>query len=166
MNKFKYVLSLIITMLLQTTLLSVTPIAGAKINLVLVFTISLCILHGDRVGAYTGLALGLIQDIMFGQVLGVRALLYFLIGTFVGRSLYNNDHHIPTGIFISFVMTLVYWLGTLLFMIFMGTGSLVIPYLKGPVFLEAALNALLYVPVMAIVRKVLKPESVQKYSGF
>lgn len=166
MNKLKFFLTLFVTMLVQSTIFSVTPIAGAKINLVLVMVAVLSMLYGDKLGSYTGLALGLLQDIMFSQVLGIRALSYFLIGTFIGRALYNNDNHYPTGFVITFIMTIVHWLIYGLFLIFMGKAGILIPYFKGPVFVEAVVNAALFIPIMALVRKILKPDAIQKYSGF
>lgn len=163
MSKWKMGLCLLLTGLLQTMIFSNFSIFGARVNLLLVFTVAVAMIYGEKTGAYLGLGLGLLQDVVFSTVLGIHALIYFLVGTFVGRFLHHSSGHLPTAIFIVAVSTLfsngLEWAISLLLR--MGRWNL--SYFKGPIFIELIVNAALFFVMRGAIKKFLKPDSVHKY---
>lgn len=53
-------------------------------NLGLISVIVISIFEGKYYGAFFGLFMGLFQDVLFADVIGVNALIYFLIGYAIG----------------------------------------------------------------------------------
>lgn len=163
MNKGRYALSLALVLLLQAVAFSWLRIFSARMNLALVFCIALAFRYGEKWGGYTGLFLGLMEDIMFAQVLGIRALLYFLAGFFVGRFVFRSKQHLPIGIFVSFLITFFFSIGHAFICYLLAMPGIPISYFKGPLFLEALFNGLLFIPIHFFVHRYLQPNSMNKY---
>lgn len=166
MNKVRFFLCALGTLIIQTTVVSKISILNATPNLTLVFIIALSILYGEKLGAYTGLVMGLIEDVIFAQVLGVRALIYYVIGYIIGRSVQNNASYLPTGILITLLSTISGTLMHWFIQFLLGSSLTNLWYVKGPLFVEAAMNAGLYVLVLQILKKILKPDTVRKFTGY
>ncbi len=75
---------IIISFLLQSTLLSIHSINGMAPNLMLILTMSFGIMRGRREGMLTGLFCGLLYDVFFGKLIGPYMLLFLIIGYFNG----------------------------------------------------------------------------------
>lgn len=75
----------IINFILQTTLFQYIAIVGVKPNTALLIIISYAILRGDIEGALVGFFAGFIQDIFFGQILGMFALFWAFTGYVCGK---------------------------------------------------------------------------------
>ena len=75
---------IIISFLLQSTLLSIHSINGMAPNLMLILTMSFGIMRGRREGMLTGLFCGLLYDVFFGTLIGPYMLLFLIIGYFNG----------------------------------------------------------------------------------
>jgi rod shape-determining protein MreD len=80
----KAVLLLVIAVLLQVLLVSRVSVLGVTADLFLVLTVIVAVNRGSMVGAIFGFVAGVIADIAYFQPLGVRALIYVLVGYFVG----------------------------------------------------------------------------------
>lgn len=166
MSKWKFALGLLFIQIAQATVFSRITIFDAKVNLVLAFVVAMSIIYGDKWGSYTGLGLGLLEDIMYTNILGVRALIYFVNGHLVGRAMHNNSSYLPGGIFITMVSTILGHLAHWLILFFLGQPVTMSWYIKGPLFVEALLNAVLFTVVIYLIKKFLKPDSVRKYTGY
>lgn len=77
-------LIILINIIFQSSILPYFTMLKYFPNTGLVLIILVALRKGKYYGAFFGLALGLIQDILFGQVIGVNALIYFLLGYIVG----------------------------------------------------------------------------------
>ena len=71
---------IIISFLLQSTILSIYSINGMAPNLMLVLTMSFGIMRGRREGMITGLFCGFLYDVFYGSLLGPYMLLFLVIG--------------------------------------------------------------------------------------
>lgn len=71
---------IIISFLLQSTILSIYSINGMAPNLMLVLTMSFGIMRGRREGMLTGLFCGFLYDVFYGSLLGPYMLLFLVIG--------------------------------------------------------------------------------------
>ena len=93
MTIFLWILLIIISLILQTTLL--VPLGflyGARINLVLLLTIFAGLYGGGIKGAATGFLGGIIGDSLSGSLLGMGALSKTIVGSFSG-SLKTKFYH-------------------------------------------------------------------------
>lgn len=163
MNKWRYTISLIAVIILQTAVVSNWTFFGISPALSLVYLVALSFLYGPLWGGYTGLAIGLIEDMMFSQVLGIRALLFFIAATAVGKALYHNEHNLATGTLATALVSLFVLAGQwgILFLLRM---PLLAMYLIGkPVLFYALFNALLFTPVMILLKRLMRPESIRPF---
>ncbi|MDR7870276.1 MAG: rod shape-determining protein MreD [Tissierellaceae bacterium] len=77
-------LIILINIIFQSTILPYLSLFGHIPNTGLIFVILVALRKGKYYGSFFGLALGLIQDILFGQAVGVNALIFFVIGYLIG----------------------------------------------------------------------------------
>ena len=80
----KVVLLLAFAVVLQTVLISQVSILGVTADLFLILTVIVAVSRGSLQGAVFGFIVGLMADTAYFSLLGVRALIYVLVGYFVG----------------------------------------------------------------------------------
>lgn len=165
MNKWKFTLLCILTVFLQNSVMPRLAFFGAAPNLILVFLIVLSVQYGEKWGGYTGLALGLIEDLLFSTVLGVRALCLYVIGYLVGRIFRASVHPFWTGLIALFIATPFYDSVLWLFQYSMGIRFLPVWYVKSTLLIELGMHIVLYVLVFWLLRSLLKPQKIRKYTG-
>ena len=112
---------ILINYVLQTTVWAQFSILGVVPDTALVLIISYGILRGDIEGALFGLSAGFLQDIFSGIVIGLYALLGFLVGYFSGsplRSFFKNNYFLPLllVVCVSFLHQFLIYVATMLFM--------------------------------------------------
>ena len=91
-------LVIFINFILQSTLFDYIRIGAIRPNTALVIIVCYAILRGDVEGSIIGFFTGLLQDIFFGSVIGLYALLGALIGYFCGKpfkNFYNENFMLP-----------------------------------------------------------------------
>lgn len=113
-------LTVIINLILQTTVIQALSINQVTFNLFIITICSFALLRGQRDGMLIGFALGFLQDLFFGQVLGLYALLYMVVGLCVGyfaRIFYKESVIIPVSAIIvsDFLLNFMIFFLTLLF---------------------------------------------------
>jgi len=98
---FKFILILleiIISYLLQTSVFSNLTLADVVPDIFLILTASMGYISGKNTAIMTGFISGLILDFTFGNLIGVYALMYTVIGYFCGftnRIYDNEDYTLP-----------------------------------------------------------------------
>lgn len=98
MKKVVEILSIIICFLLQSTLLQHISFAGIVPNLMIIITSAFGFMEGRNDGMFTGFICGLLTDIFYGNVMGLNALIFMLIGYANGsanRLFYPDDIRFP-----------------------------------------------------------------------
>lgn len=93
---------IIVNLVLQGSLLPFFEFLVFLPNPALVSVLVIAILKDKYYGAFFGLAMGLFQDLLYGDIVGLHALIYFLIGYSIGsiKELINGEN-----IFIPFVFS-------------------------------------------------------------
>lgn len=88
-----YFIEIIICFVLQSAMFHYIRLAGVMPDLLLILVVSTAYMRGRLPGLLVGFFSGLLVDLMFGSIVGLYALLYLLIGYFVGftNKIYSND---------------------------------------------------------------------------
>jgi rod shape-determining protein mreD len=159
MNRLKVVLMFFASIMIQTAILPNFGMFSSKANMSLALVVAIAMNFGSYVSGYSGIVLGIIEDSLFSKVIGIRALIYYMIGFIVG---YNEDSinkgDIRSGSIITVVATLFYWvMNTIIYMFLENSSSVgLIKYLKGPIIIEMILNVILYLICNYVIKKVFK----------
>lgn len=91
-------IEVLICFLLQTTVFKWFDLAGIVPNLLLIVTVTYAYLRGKKFGMAVGITCGLLVDSMYGQIIGLYAVLYLLIGYangFFGKIFNREDKIVP-----------------------------------------------------------------------
>lgn len=155
MNRFKTFLLLAISFILQTTIFSKIDIYGANVNLFIPAVVALSQVLANKTSAYGSLIVGLLEDFLFTSFVGVRALSYFLISSFVSSSRFKISKDKAAGFMMTFLATVFNFLLVSLIYYIFGTKISLMNYLPAPLLIEAILNSLLYLIFQSIVKKVM-----------
>ena len=84
-SKIALFFMILISFLLQCTLLHVISIGSITPNLILILCISMGLMRGRKSGLWTGFFCGFLVDMFYGSVFGFYALIYMYIGYLNGR---------------------------------------------------------------------------------
>ena len=97
-RKITIVLLILISYLVQSTMIRILPMGGVAPNFLIILTSSFGFMRGKKEGMYIGFFSGLIIDILFGNLIGFYALIYMVIGYlngFFASIFYPEDVKLP-----------------------------------------------------------------------
>lgn len=155
MNKFKTFLVFLVTFILQTTIFSKIDIFGANINIIIPATVALSQTLGKKIGPYGAMITGLFEDFLFTNLVGPRALSYFLIGSFVSSDRFSFAKDKSTGLIMTFLASIFnLLLLSLIYYIFIRQNNFM-NYFPGPMLVESVLNTLIYFIYYRLVKKIM-----------
>lgn len=91
----------VINVIFESTLFQYTRINGIKPDFSIMILVAYAILRGSSFGAFIGLGIGLLIDIMYARVIGINAFSYMVTGYIIGQAHENvfKDSVIPPFIF-------------------------------------------------------------------
>ena len=92
------ILVIMISFVLQTTVIQSIQIADVAPNLILIIVVFIAYTNDVYVGMTTGMVCGLLIDCQYGAVIGLCMLAYVIIGYICGglnRVYYRGDYLIP-----------------------------------------------------------------------
>lgn len=148
MSRLKLFIFLLVNTILQTTVFSRIQFFGVHTNLSLVIIVYLALFYGHNTGGFYGLAVGLIEDLLFLNVIGVRALIYFIVGYYLGiNNRRMGQSTLKYGVVSAFFVTLLFaaYYGIALWLL--GQQGGLISMVKVSVLIEGLLNAAFFVLV-------------------
>ncbi len=154
---FLWILLIIASLVLQTTLLSPERLGGTRIDLVLLLTIFAGLYGGVIKGGMTGFLGGLLGDSLSGGVLGIGTLSKTLVGSFsgfVGSKLYQKN--ILVQLTVSFLSILIHELIYLWLMFFYRVSLPLLSVVVRVTVLTVVVNTLLAPPFFWGIRRILK----------
>lgn len=90
-----YFLEIIICFVIQSSMFHYIALAGIMPNLLLILVVSIAYMRGSKDGLLVGFAGGLIVDFIFGDLIGLYAIFYILIGYYIGlvHKYYSEDDY-------------------------------------------------------------------------
>jgi rod shape-determining protein MreD len=145
-----------VAVVIQEAAVSQVTIFGVSADVMPLVVMSVGLICGSMTGALVGFGAGLLVDLVFVQTLGVTSLLYILIGYWSGRV---RELHDPAHALVPLAggaaATAVAQLGMALMQVLLGVDAPVSLLLLQQIFITVLINALIALPVYAIVRRVL-----------
>lgn len=130
-RKIVIALMIIVCFLLQSTLFQSLSLASISPNLLIILTSAYGFMKGKKEGMAVGFFCGLLEDIFFGRLLGMHALIYMYIGYangYFNQIFYGEDLKLPMALISA--SELAYGLGTYLIMFLMRSRFDFFYYLK------------------------------------
>ncbi len=154
---FLWIVLIITSLILQTTLLIPSRFYGARIDLILLLTIFSGLYGGEIKGGLTGFVGGILEDSLSGSLLGTAAFAKTVVGSFsgfLGTKLYRKN--ILAQLIVSFLSILIHELIYLCLIFFykMSSPPLLMAF-KATVF-TIAINTFLALPFFWVLRRILK----------
>ncbi len=159
----KYISSFLLTILLfvlQTTLFEHISFAGVVPNLLIIITSVYGYLYGRNEGMFTGVIAGLLMDILYGNVIGVRVIIFCVIGYINGatRNLYfKRDITVPVLILAvsDFAYNILYYV---CYYLMRGRIDL-LGYFRQIIILEVFYTILIGIPVFYLMNRFFKTKT-------
>ena len=130
-RKIVIALMIIVCFLLQSTLFQSLSLASISPNLLIILTSAYGFMKGKKEGMAVGFFCGLLEDIFFGRLLGMHALIYMYLGYangYFNQIFYGEDIKLPMALISA--SELAYGLGTYLIMFLMRSRFDFFYYLK------------------------------------
>lgn len=155
MNKFKTFIILLVSFILQTTIFSKIDIFGANVNLLLPAIVAISQVLASKTATYGALFVGLLEDFLFTNFIGVRALSYFLLGSFVASDSFRFGKSKVTGFILTIVASIFNFLLLSLIYYILTRQSGFFNYIPLPLVVESLLNGLIYLIYILIVKKIM-----------
>lgn len=86
-------LLLLLTFLMQTTVFQWIALAGEVPNIILILVVSISYMRGRNEGMVLGFFAGLLIDLIYGDIVGINAILFVCVGFLVGMcsEIYYRD---------------------------------------------------------------------------
>ena len=119
-RKIVIILMICIGFLLQSTVFKTLTIASISPNLMVILTSSFGFMGGKKEGLWVGFVCGLLEDIFYGRLLGMHAMIYMYIGYangYFNHIFYGEDIKLPISLIT--VSELVYGFGMYVIMFVM-----------------------------------------------
>lgn len=147
----------VVIVFFQIGVVSEVPVFGVNADLsplVVAFAGLLC---GSTLGAATGFAVGLLVDLALVQTLGVTSLIFTMIGYWSGRLRELRDPHAAlTPLLVGAIASAASLVGYSLMEFMLGVDAPVSLELLRQIVLGVVVNAIVALPMWAIVRRVLE----------
>lgn len=155
MKIFLIVLTVIINLIFQSTLLPYFEIFGVVPNTALIIVVVLALAKGKYYGGVFGLIIGLLQDIMFSVTLGVNGFIFFFAGYFIGfvEDTFARDN-VANPIILTALTTIYYNIVYSLFMYFLSINVSFNLAVKSVFSLEIIYNCLVSIVIYKLFQKI------------
>lgn len=154
---FMFILLLVVLLnfILQSTIFPYIGIFGVVPNTALLIVMSISIFKGRFKGGFTGLLIGIIQDVLFSPVIGINAFIYFFAGYVMGlaeNKLIKDNIFIP--LLFSILGTIYYNFIYYVFMFFLSQNIPFLSFAKDVLLIEIIYNSILSIPIYKIFSKI------------
>lgn len=165
MNYVTAFLILLANFFLHSTILHKISILGVVPNTSLIIVVSFALLGGKKAGGIMGLITGLLQDVIFCDIIGINSLIYFLIGYFIGSINQNifKENYMTSFVFTAlstFCFHIMYYILTY----FLGFSINFLVQLKRVILIEIVYNSILAIFIFKQISKLyMTPTSMFNY---
>ncbi len=141
-----------LNMVLQSSLFQYIEVLNVKPNTAIIIVVSFAVLRGDIEGAIVGFCCGILQDIFFGRIIGLHALLCMLTGFLCGKpfkDFYRDTYIMPLILVVASVFAYEF---LFYFTSFLFRGRLDLSYYMRTIIIpKAVYTTLLCIPVFRLI---------------
>lgn len=156
-------LIILFNLIFQSTLFQWIEIYGVVPNTALILVISFSIYSGKNRGAIIGFFTGILQDIIFGRMIGLNALIFMIVGYLVGfmdQKIFKDSLLIPFTLTI--LTTILYETTNLLLIFLLGYRIELLSIIKKVLVIEVIYNSVVSLVVYYYVSKLFKSGLMKK----
>ena len=149
---------ILVNFILQSTLFQFLRINNVIPNTSLILVICFAINSDKKRAALIGFIIGILQDIIFGKIIGLDALIYLLLGyliSLINKNIFKENFIIPF-VFTAFG-TVVYYIICTFFVYFSGFNMDFLGIFKNMLVTEVFYNAIVSIVIYKYVYKIYKP---------
>ena len=159
------IISIIIlfNLILQSTLFQWFKIYDVVPNTSLIIVISFAIYSGRNRGAIIGFFVGILQDIIFGRIIGLGALIFMIIGYLVGlmdQKIFKDNLFVP--LVLTALATILYEMVNFLLIFLLGYKIELLNIIKKMLIIEVIYNSIISIIVYYYVSKLFKSDLMKK----
>jgi rod shape-determining protein MreD len=156
MQKLIILLTVFISILLESALFRFFAVRGVVPNLTLILILCYALYYEEDKTAFIGLLAGLTKDITVGRIVGISAISFMLIGYLTAH--YNQKifaEHVTTPVILTVAATLFHETIYLFFIFFLGYQVHLMYTIPQVWAVQAVYNAVMTVPVYFAMRRLL-----------
>lgn len=149
---------ILVNFILQSTLFQFLRINNVIPNTSLILVICFAINSDKKRAALIGFIIGILQDIIFGKIIGLDALIYLLLGyliSLINKNIFKENFIFPF-VFTAFGTVVYYIIGTF-FVYFSGFNMDFFGIFKNMLITEVLYNAIVSIVIYNYVYKIYKP---------
>ncbi|KAB3535914.1 rod shape-determining protein MreD [Alkaliphilus pronyensis] len=154
---------IVLNLILQSTLFQYIKVLDVLPNTALIIVISLAIYSGKNKGALIGFFVGILQDIIFGRLIGLNAMVFMITGYIVGsinKNLFKDNLLVP---FTLTALATIFYEGIYMLLIFLlGYQIDILDIIKKMLLIGALYNAFISVIIYIYVSKLFRSRVMKK----
>lgn len=162
MKNIIFYLLLLVSFILQSTVLQFTAVFGVVINITLVMLVVMSLQTNEVYGGTLGLMIGMLNDLLYYQSFGINSLIFLIIGFSLGslsENVYKFD--LLTNLYFTVAATVVFHLLFYVINYFLKIDSTSIIYMFRPIVIELVLNVIILVPILNLERYIFKELNIK-----
>ncbi|MBS4537176.1 rod shape-determining protein MreD [Clostridium sp. D2Q-11] len=154
MRIFSIIALFLLSFILQSTVFQYIAIFDVIPNTNLILIILVALFKNKKVGGTAGLIIGLLQDILFGNAIGVHGLIYFSIGYFIGviNPTVSKDNAISSFI-LTFLFTIISNIMFFFIYYFSSVNITFVEMIREIAIIEAIYNGVLSILLYKVMKK-------------
>ncbi len=151
----------IINFLFQTTILQYFAIGGVIPNITLIILVTIALLKGKKIGGILGISMGLLQDIILSNVIGINSLIYFFIGYLVGtvdNKVFKDNMWVV--LFFTGISTIFFHIFFYIIMYFLSIEIRLFAMFRKVILIEVVYNMIVSIPIFKGINKLFRVRSL------
>lgn len=151
MKKLYIILIVFINLILQVTLYNFIKVFDVVPNVALILIVLFSLTTDVFMGGFIGLFTGLLYDVLIMDVIGINALIYFIIGVTLGNfSEEINRENKMLYVFVTAISTVFYHLVTAFIMFFLKMNIANITLIIDKIIIQIIINSLLCILIQRL----------------
>ncbi len=151
MKKLYIILIVFINLILQVTLYNFIKVFDVVPNVALILIVLFSLTTDVFMGGFIGLFTGLLYDVLIMDVIGINALIYFIIGVTLGSfSEEINRENKMLYVFVTAISTVFYHLVTAFIMFFLKMNIANITLIIDKIIIQIIINSLLCILIQRL----------------
>ena len=156
MKNLYIILIVFINLILQVTLYNFIKVFDVVPNVALILVVLFSLTTNVYMGGFIGLFTGLLYDVLIMDIIGINALIYFIVGVTLGNfSEEINRENKLLFVFVTAISTIFYHLATVFIMFFLRMNIANIILIVDKIIIQIVIKSLLCILVQRLINYLL-----------